>query len=1103
MKSFECRFCLNKIDSNEPKCTCSLCGREMHALPYDRKQELKKEVLEYFHLSQIKLDEKFEFNEVKKLIAEKKFPDYLTIYNAAFSKADSRKYITFLNTALESFENYLFNNLTSKTKISFDFLVEKTKIYDEVFIDLTKEIGLNFNATQITFPKTTAVLHYEKKVSLLDAVSQVLKNLKELLNKINKHVNLYNVNVFKNKKINKFTLKNTDTPIVVLENINTHLVKINNKKIVFDILNDGIQDYIEMNNAFWLAIYTLLEVSSPLMSVEYVSDNDKILIKEEINKKYECRYETINKDINEKLQTYSIESLTNLIDLFLEKNIYSKLKISSKSFLQIGKAEKKLNSLIGLKNIKSSVEKIKAYSIMNKDSKDLNIHMCFLGNPGTGKTEVARLIADILHENNILPTNKVIETDRSGLVSSYFGDTVNKTNAIIHKAMGGVLFIDEAYSLVAADTSNDYGHEAVAALIKAMEDYRGKFCVILAGYKNPMLKMIDTNPGFKSRIQFTLDFPDYSRDEMANIINLLLKNKDYRMNDNVLNKMLDIIDIKRKEANFANAREARNILDQLIMIQNLRVMDSSNKLIVLDDINKYILDNKIMLPTSGNNPTSSILTPEEELDELIGLSSIKKTIKKIKAYAKKNKDDSNFNMHMCFYGNPGTGKTEVARIISRLLYEAGVLPEAKMIETDKSGLVGKFIGHTEDKTKQLIDSALGGVLFIDEAYGLNEKYGSSDGFGKQALEVLLKEMEDKRGKFCVILAGYKNEMQELISLNPGFSSRIAFELEFPDFSREELLLICEKMISKKKYISTPEVISKIVDVTEYYKEKENFANARTLRNIIDQVIMNQNLRTEDEVSNEITLDDVLEYIGDEGIILEKNKNNIINHNEHLDEFFYNFIKTEIVSLSAQYQFMNKNIIDQAYINETVVSISGMGSQGTGFIISPSGLCITCNHCIHQDGANQKARIILKTYDNKEMKLYSDFKVIKRDEFNDIALIKLMSSAMIYKFLPLANSDYKFKPLLKFYTAGYPFGGETFDQVSFSEGQVASINLYNNRKVVFSNMFGKPGSSGSPIFCKTSNDVIGIYWGGISSPNGVDMINCFTSIDLIWELLNSF
>ncbi|MCF0113767.1 MAG: AAA family ATPase, partial [Erysipelotrichaceae bacterium] len=534
-----------------------------------------------------------------------------------------------------------------------------------------------------------------------------------------------------------------------------------------------------------------------------------------------------------------------------------------------GNREKELAKLIGLSSVKSSITKIKAYFLANKDSDNLNIHMCFYGNPGTGKTEVARIIAGILYENKILPTDKVVEVDRGGLIGQYVGETPQKTMKVIQSAMGGVLFIDEAYSLVSGGF--DYGNEAVATLIKAMEDYRGKFCVILAGYKNKMLNMIATNPGFKSRIQFELDFPNYSRDELRQITNLMLNKRKYSISDEAMSKMLDVTDVKRKEENFANAREVRNILDQVIMCQNMRAMGTDDKSLQIIDVNQYIKDSKISVPTQSEGATNRILTADEELDQLVGLGSVKRTIKKIRAFAKKNKVDSNFNLHMCFYGNPGTGKTEVARILSRLLYDAGVLSEAKLVETDSTGLLGKYVGETAPKTKDKINDAMGGVLFIDEAYALmgsKASGGSSTNYGEEAIAVLLKEMEDNRGKFCVILAGYKQEMNKLISVNPGFQSRIQFTLDFPDYTREELGEIALRFLKKKGYTINDEALDRVLDITDFYRDKPNFANARTVRNILDQVIMNQNLRTEDITDDySIVVDDVEDYILDENLFI--------------------------------------------------------------------------------------------------------------------------------------------------------------------------------------------------------------------------------------------
>ena len=634
-----------------------------------------------------------------------------------------------------------------------------------------------------------------------------------------------------------------------------------------------------MLKALWGAVEAILTV--PVLAKKFtytfpdgvVAENDEV--KKELLRRIAARYFELDEIIYayDFLTDKTDDELFEIYDKMIELDSFGFMGVNKNGLLKIGESEKKLNELIGLSGIKESIKKIKAYALSNKDSDDLNIHMCFLGNPGSGKTEVARYIAGILYENKILPTKKIVEVDRSGLVSQYFGATAEKTRSVIASAMGGVLFIDEAYAL--GNNSDhgitDYGKEAIDTLVKAMEDYRGKICVILAGYKNEMLQMLSTNPGFKSRIQFTLDFPNYSRDELRDITEMMLKTRHYTIGNAALNRILDITDIKRKEPNFANAREIRNILDQVIMCQNLRCAGSDDKELGIVDVNKYIQDAKINLPTSGEGADKKVLTGEEELDQLIGLASVKRMIKKIKAYAKKNKGAADFNLHMCFYGNPGTGKTEVARILSRILYDAGVLDEAKLVETDGQGLLGKFVGETGPKTEAKINDAMNGVLFIDEAYSLvgsNSISGGATNYGDEAIAVLLKGMEDHRGQFCVILAGYKDEMKAMLSANPGFESRIQFTLEFPDYSREELGEIAKAFLEKKKYNIEDNALERILDITEYFRKQPNFANARTVRNILDQVLMNQNLRTEDlDDDKTVIIDDVEDYLTDEAIDL--------------------------------------------------------------------------------------------------------------------------------------------------------------------------------------------------------------------------------------------
>lgn len=167
--------------------------------------------------------------------------------------------------------------------------------------------------------------------------------------------------------------------------------------------------------------------------------------------------------------------------------------------------------------------------------------------------------------------------------------------------MGGVLFIDEAYSLTNTGENNSYGDEAIAVLLKQMEDKRGQFCVILAGYKDEMKSMISTNPGLESRIQFALDFPGYTRDELGEIALAFLKKKHYEIDSDALELVLDITEYYRKRPNFANARTVRNILDQVIMNQNLRTEDTGDSNIIHSDVEDYILDENIDLHSSGKS----------------------------------------------------------------------------------------------------------------------------------------------------------------------------------------------------------------------------------------------------------------------------------------------------------------------------------------------------------------------------------------------------------------------------------------------------------------------------------------------------------------------
>ena len=883
MAEYKCISC-GEIKESESPCSCPMCGYKMFEMPYERKNVLASEIDNFISRLEVTTVVREDLIFEGKEKDDARFPDYDKILKYVTSQARTEGFLTNLLETAEQLKLHFTSQFSKTYPISFENLNGIIKEYDEVLIAAAEILspGVKIELSDLVWEEASLMYSENQNKYLWFSANELIDLIEKLAKKIVKFIkvnNLYgNNHKYHPKKRGDQYTENTEFKDE-LEDAISKAEGILAKKYVLDIADDGSDELKEMLTCLWNSIELIMCAPLFIKNYDYLQESGGVSEKEfleGLSAKLLERYAEFNASV-QKESLFFAKTEDELFELYKQLIALDKfgfLVPAGTTLINIGESEKKLGELIGLSGIKESILKIKAYALNNKDSEDLNIHMCFLGNPGSGKTEVARYIAGILYENKILPTNKVIEVDRSGLVSQYFGATAEKTSRVISRAMGGVLFIDEAYALGNnADVGTDYGKEAIDTLVKAMEDYRGKFCVILAGYKNEMLQMLSTNPGFKSRIQFMLDFPNYSRDELKSITELMLKNRHYTIGDTALSRILDITDIKRKDPNFANAREIRNILDQVIMCQNLRRAGSDDTELGIVDVNKYIQDAKINLPTSGTGTANKILTGEEELDQLIGLAAIKRMIKKIKAYAKRNQGQEGFNLHMCFYGNPGTGKTEVARILSRILYDAGVLPEAKLVETDSHGLLGKFVGETAPKTQAKINDAMNGVLFIDEAYSLvstNTASGGVTSYGEEAIAVLLKEMEDRRGQFCVILAGYKDEMKTMLSANPGLESRIQFTLDFPDYTREELGEIAVAFLKKKKYEIDEPALNRLLNVTEYYRNRPNFANARTVRNILDQVIMNQNLRTEDtDGDNLIVVDDVEDYLMDEGIDLTK------------------------------------------------------------------------------------------------------------------------------------------------------------------------------------------------------------------------------------------
>ncbi len=524
-----------------------------------------------------------------------------------------------------------------------------------------------------------------------------------------------------------------------------------------------------------------------------------------------------------------------------------------------------LDQMIGLEPVKKKIRdytdylnflKLRRIKGFAEDDK-INLHAVFTGNPGTGKTTVAKMLGKLYKSLGLLSKGHVHEVDRSELVAEFIGQTAPKTKEAIKKAMGGVLFIDEAYSLSRKDDdAKDFGKEVIEVLIKEMSDGNGDLAIVVAGYPEQMNNFLTSNPGLKSRFNLYFDFPDYQPKELEQIAKYAAKKRMITFSEDAdiyLYKKL-VEQYRKRNENFGNARYVNTLLDEAKMNLGLRLMKLPNpEELSADELSTVSKTDLVKIFTSKPATLADIPIDDEllqdslkELKSLIGLSEIKKEIdelvKLVRYYRETGRDIRNsFSLHTAFTGNPGTGKTTVARILASIYRALGILERGHLVECDRQALVGSHIGETAQKTKAIIDKAMGGVLFIDEAYSL---MGNDNDFGKEAVETLLKRMEDDRSDFIVIVAGYTEPMSRFLDSNPGLKSRFDRLLKFADYSEEELLEIANKLLTEahmqpdKGFKEALQIyIHNISNSRDKY-----FGNARSIRKMIEGAIKQQNLR---------------------------------------------------------------------------------------------------------------------------------------------------------------------------------------------------------------------------------------------------------------------
>ncbi|PZR29205.1 MAG: AAA family ATPase [Citrobacter freundii] len=537
----------------------------------------------------------------------------------------------------------------------------------------------------------------------------------------------------------------------------------------------------------------------------------------------------------------------------------------AKQDISAGAALARLDELTGMTALKKAIRENIEYMQFNKlrmdkgflDDSGTNLHSIFTGNPGTGKTTVAHLLGEIYKAMGLLSKGHVIDVTRTDLIGEYIGQTAPKTKAMIEKARGGILFIDEIYSLVREGSKNDFGAEAVEILLVEMSNGKGDIAIVGAGYPAEVELFLDSNPGLRSRFGRCFHFEDYMPDELMEISNRALKIEQVTISDDAkieLEKKFTEL-YRNRDNDFGNARLAFSIIDEAKKNMGIRLMKlndlnglSSDDLsrIEREDLLKVFEDDdaKTLRLSVNKDELNAAL---QELDGMVGLQSIKQEIRDrinlVQFYAETGKNTLNkFSLHAILTGNPGTGKTTLARLLGKTYKALGLLERGHVVEVDRQNLVAGYIGQTALKTAEAINKAMGGVLFIDEAYSLSGT-GDND-FGREAIETLLKMMEDHRGKFAVIAAGYTDNMNEFVHSNPGLQSRFDATYNLPDYTYQELLQIAQNLLASQELVLQTDALQYLSGYLDqaYENRDKFFGNARFVRQAVETIVTRQNLR---------------------------------------------------------------------------------------------------------------------------------------------------------------------------------------------------------------------------------------------------------------------
>lgn len=540
--------------------------------------------------------------------------------------------------------------------------------------------------------------------------------------------------------------------------------------------------------------------------------------------------------------------------IYGQESIQPKTNIAGKKILRsdiVDDPMQKLSNMIGLASVKNKISDYRNLILMEKKRNAMglptqmhSLHAAFIGNPGTGKTTVAGLLGKILKEMGMLSKGHVVYEERSTLLGQYYSSEGEKTIAAMKRAKGGILFIDEAYTLYKPEDPKDPGMNILTTLLTALADESNRdWMLLLAGYPGPMKNLLNGNPGLESRIPEAnrYYFDDYSIDELMQIGDFYCRQKCYELAKDARKALLSVVKraYNMHDETFGNGRYMETLFSEEIlhnMAQRVSKISSPTR-------EQLITIEKEDIPSLKQGDYKKSLA---KLHQMVGLQQLKKSISNhlnfvnlVRLRNEQGIHTSLPSMHMVFTGNPGTGKTTVADFIGEIYASLGLLSRGNVVRVERSDFMDTRVGGTELKTKEILKSAQGNVLFIDEAYTLLKENEFSNDSGPRVIETLLATLGREETDMLVIMAGYPGEMERLLESNPGLKSRFPYIFHFEDYTADELMEIAKGVVQKNGYCFSAAAMRalKALITKEVRHKDRHFGNGRFVTQLINTKII--------------------------------------------------------------------------------------------------------------------------------------------------------------------------------------------------------------------------------------------------------------------------